>query len=536
MIPDDRRTDWLICTAASILFCLLTLQHLRLPGPNTDEVFTAAPAVNFYNNTNHSEPPQIDPSIVPIFGRGLPLMLMTYVGGVQTFLYVPVFLLFGDSIEVVRVVPIVLAVIALWFAYFLFKYAFDRTVAVIAVFITVADPGFVFFVGRDFGPPALALLCKTAGLYFLLRWWRGKSTGYLMLASFVWGIGVYHKADFLWIIGATVVSALLLYYRELKTRLSLRVLLGAAAMFCFGALPFLVMNMIRLGVTFTLFGQSTSQVNPFEAYVEGVGIRAQQTWELMSGVASFKLFMGESPSFGPMQTSLPLFVAAGLLLLAIAAGLERDARRRKKHLFIGGLSVLVFLFTAKSPTTLMDHHLMALYPLIQGTCAAGWGSAFAGVRARLKTGILTCILIGILGTSVAIVQQTYGALEKTGGRGYWSDAVYDLAAYLRNEGRPIAAMNWGFTANLIVVSKGSLTVHRVYKEFFERGYHAAVVEPYIAGDMLYLFRDPSVDVFAPTFDALGRAASAKGFVPELQASFTERDGREVYRLYHLRQQ
>ncbi len=540
MMDGNRRADWLLCCSASILFCVLTFHDLRLPGPNTDEVFTAAPAVNFYNNSYASQPPQIDPSVVPLFGRALPLMLMTYVGSVQTFLYVPVFFIFGHSIEVVRIVPILIAVAALWFGYFFFRNAFDRTAGAIMLLLTVTDPGFVFFTGRDFGPPALALLCKMAGLYFFLRWWRTSRPLYLPLASFIFGVGVYHKADFLWIIMATAVAATMFYFGELRKRLSLRAVLFAAGAFCIGAAPFLAMNILTLGATFALFRQNQPLADQLSAFVGGIGTRAVQTFEMMNGTSSYRLFMGEHPSLSTMQELiLPVFVVAGMIALAVIASRNVRAQGSRKALFIVSSGVFVFLLTAKSPTALMDHHLMALYPLFQGISAAGWSSLLSQFRGTLKTAFVTCILVFVLAagiTGIVTVYQTYGALEQTGGRGYWSDAIYDLTTYLEKEQRPVAAMNWGFTANLITLGNGTLTVHRVYKEFFDRGYESTVVTPFIDAETFYLFQNPTVPAYASAFRAFQDAAALKGFVLELQTAFHERDGREVYRVFKLRPQ
>jgi len=40
--------DWIACVAASTVFLVLAFQDIHLPGPHYDEVFLAAPAVNFY--------------------------------------------------------------------------------------------------------------------------------------------------------------------------------------------------------------------------------------------------------------------------------------------------------------------------------------------------------------------------------------------------------------------------------------------------------------------------------------------------------
>lgn len=530
-------TDWLVCLGAGMLFCFLTMQHITLPGPNNDEVFTAAPAVNFYHNTYTSEASQIDPSVVSIFGRRIPLMVMTYVGSVETFLYVPVFALFGDGIEVIRILPILVAVIGLWFTYFFFLSAFGRNAAILTLILTLADPGFIFFTGRDFGPPAIALLCKMGGFYFLLRWWRSARTWDVVLAAFIWGLGLYHKADFLWIIAATVIAGLILYRKELLQRFTLRAGLSATAAFCIGSAPFLAMNVLTMGATFSLLKQGKPLGEQIAAYIEGLGTRFVQMADMMNGTASFRLFMGEAPALSPLQSQfLPLFVLAGFFILAGMAVGEGDRRLKRKQLFFVLVTCLVFLQTAKSPTALMEHHMMAMYPLLQGVSAAGWVLVMRRFDQGLKRVGIACILLGgtgALAVGITTTQQTYRALERTGGRGYWSDAIYELSEYLEQQRKPVASMEWGFTANLVVLAEGHLRVKRVYKEFMDHGYTSDVVVPYINEKTLYLFHTPGFKFFAPAFEALDAAAAAEGLVPVQQRIFHQRDGRPVYTIFTL---
>lgn len=535
LLPAGRRTDAIVCLLAAALFCLLTLQHLRLPGPHTDELFTAAPAVNFVEGTENSTPMQIDPSVVRIAGHPIPLMIMTYVGAVQTFLYVPAFALLGDSIETVRLLPIALAVLVLWGSYFFWCAFYNRATAILATAFLLADPGFIFFTGRDFGPPALALLCKMGGLLLFLHWWRRGSMWSLVLGAFIWGVGLYHKADFLWILTAAGIAGVLYYRRELRARLTWRRMLGAAAAFIAGAAPFLLMNALTAGATFRLLTPRTSLIGQVEAFVAALQVRAGQLVDLMSGAAPLRLFMADNPAtIPPYAFALPFVVFMGFVALVVtASGLQRTPMARKS-LFLATFAGLVFLQTAKTPTSLMPHHMMAVYPLLQGAAAAGILLLFERLRSRARTTVIASIIVLVTVPGLITTESLYGELKRTGGTGYWSDAVYQLTPFLDAQGKPVALMQWGFTSNLIVLSQGRLTLRRVYAAFMEQGTGANVAGPFIDPSSLYLFYTADSAGYRTALDALSVAAARTATVPEQIRSFHQRDGRAVYAVYQLR--
>jgi 4-amino-4-deoxy-L-arabinose transferase-like glycosyltransferase len=535
LLQAGRRTDVIVCLLAPALFCVLTLQHLRLPGPHTDELFTAAPAVNFVEGTQNTTPMQIDPSVVHVAGRPLPLMVMTYVGAVQTFLYVPAFALLGDSIDIVRLVPILLAVAVLWCSYFFWSAFFNRATAILATALLVADPGFIFFAGRDFGPPALALLCKMGGLLLVLRWWRSGKQWYLPGAAFVWGIGLYHKADFLWILAATGIAALLFCRNELRSRLTWKRTMGATAAFAAGAAPFLLMNLLTAGATFRLLTPRTTLFQQVQAFGAAVQVRAGQLTDLMSGAAPHRLFLADYPvALPPYAFVLPFVVLAGFAALVVAAAAPAHTAVARRRRFLALVVGLVFLFSAKTPTTLMPHHLMALYPLLQGAAAAGIVFLLERLRNRTRTAVIASAIALVAVPGVITTQSLYGDLTRTGGTGYWSDAIYELTPFLEGQDKPVALMQWGFTSNLIVLSHGRLTLRRVYATFMEQGIGPEAVAPYIDPSTLYLFYTADAGGYRQSLDALSTAAARQGSAPEEIRSFYQRDGRAVYAVFQLR--
>jgi hypothetical protein len=531
-----RSIDVLICAVAGGIFCLLTVHDLWLPGLHYDEVFPAAPAINFVENRYHTEPMQINPSRIRLAGREIPLMLMTYIGSVQTFIYVPSFYFFGDDLTVVRLVPIMLSLLTLWILYLLAREAFGLEVAIIVLVLLLSDTGFVFYIGRDFGPPAVALLCKIAAMYAFYVWWKGGRPLALAIGAFVLGIGLYHKADFLWVIVATLFGAIIFFHRDLRRKISVQAVMTACIAFAVGSGPFLAFNVLTGGATFTSMMNTSNGANLIGRIVSGLAMRSQQLIELMNGTAVHVLFMNARPSFSMLTTwTVPLIILTFFVLGMSLAIFDRAIRPPRAVLLVGFLAMFTFLETTVSPS-FGTHHIFASYPFFHLGAAIGLVSTFAGRfgragRAKKLPTFLVAMFALIVGFSN--VKHTYDRLEETGGVGYWSDAIYDLNDYLLKQNTPVAAMDWGFTNNLIVLSKGQLTIDRVYSQIWKDVDLEQRLESTLNDTTIYLFHSPEYTSIPSLVAAFKQATEARGFHPRTEREFFQRDGRKVYILYKL---
>lgn len=534
----DLWYDWSICLAAAIVFCLLTFQNISLPGPHYDEVFPAAPAVNFYENHYVTAPMQIDPSAVWFFGRPLPLMLMTYVGSLQTILHIVSFTLLGDGLLVVRALPIILAVFGLWASYFFFLYLFDRNVAIISLVFLLADPGFIFFTARNFGLPNLAIVCKMVGLLMLLMWWRNGRSFYLAIGAFAWGLALYHKADFLWILSAFTLAAMLFFWKEIRSRVRWSHFVLVCVFFSLGAGPFFALNIATGGETFKPLFQPDPHVLPGASFLADFWFRCKQLVRILNGTETYTLFMGKAPDLTPIQwLILPTVTIASVIYLVALCFWRKNEFPKRKVLFMCTTVVLILVQTAKTPfNSLGGWHLMALYPFLHGLTAFALTKFTSSIQQkyrRLGMIAVTALITLVSLSGLATTRQTYRALETTGGSGSWSDAIYDLSDYLEKRNAPVAAMDWGFTNNLIVLSKGRLSIIRVYAETWKDGDLQNLLKETLNDTTLYLFHSHEYTTIPSLYDAFTDAVAAQRYRIRVEKEFFQRDGRRVYVLYRL---
>lgn len=529
------RNDWLFCLVAAALFLMGTLWHLSLPGLQYDESLAAAPAVNFVLGTTNSEPMQINPSVIHIFGRPLPTMVMTYIGPVKTMLHIPIFAVLGVSVETLRLLPILVVLACFPLTYDLCSRLFNRKVARITIALIALDPSHVFYLTRDVGPAALQVFFKLLALWVFWKWWQESKLRWFSSGMFLLGLGVSHKVDFLWIIGGLAMAILAVRGRELWNRLSLKATFLGALSFCIGSLPILAFNVATGGHTFKPFFSTVLQslTSSDGSLGENLWTRVLQVLQLLNGDYISMLFTGQH-----IENSVFFYFFPSMMILSIP-GLFLFIRKRQSLPYAPvGISLWIFILTVLiatcfSPTQLSGHHLIALYPMLHVAIACTLASITTLVpfvqRFRLDMALVTLLFI----TNLVTVVSLNNSLEKTGGVGFWSDAIYDLNEYLYSRGETIAAMEWGFTNNLIVLSKGKVRISRVYKEFWEKGISAEVIKPFLSEKSRYLFHTPDFTEFQPAYDGLSEAAARSGYSVHEEKFFYQRDAQKVYSIYRL---
>ncbi|MDP2935220.1 MAG: glycosyltransferase family 39 protein [Dehalococcoidia bacterium] len=155
---------------ALVIFLALTLYRLELPGLYYDEAADAVLAVQMLQG----QP-------VEIFkGAGLwlgdmayPLMVMDYVGAVNSYLLVPFFAVLGIGVESLRLLTVLGSAAAVVLTYFLARSLFGWAAAALAVLLLAVHPSFVFWSRQGIYVTSLMAPLALGGLLSLRRWHAG---------------------------------------------------------------------------------------------------------------------------------------------------------------------------------------------------------------------------------------------------------------------------------------------------------------------------------------------------------------------------
>src|SRR4051812_7396081 len=111
--------------------------------------------------------------------RDLPIMTMSYVGAVKSWLYKPILLLWNPSPVVLRAPVVVLGAITIWLFACLLKDCVNATAGALGAALLSSDPLYLVTTRWDWGPVAIQHLCLLGALVLLVRYHNNQRHSYL---------------------------------------------------------------------------------------------------------------------------------------------------------------------------------------------------------------------------------------------------------------------------------------------------------------------------------------------------------------------
>lgn len=511
---------------ALAIFLGLTLYHLELPGLYYDEAADAVLALQMV----------LGQPVELFKGAGLwlgdmayPLMVMDYVGAVNSYLLVPFFAVLGIGVESLRLLTVLGSVMSLALTYFLTRSLFGWVAAALAVLLLAVHPSFVFWSRQGIYVTSLMAPLALGGMLCLRRWQMKGSSYWFVLGLFLLGLGVSAKLLFFWV----VIALVILYLALSRKPVSIPQALGGFVALVLGAGMPIVYNLQGQG-TFALFSRNllkTEQgVNNLDM-LPNLATRAGDVFVLLDG--SFFWFLG-SIFRNPIYPYVFLACAGILIVLSVAPGL---AVFRKRVALILGFIALIFLQSGATISGLWPTHFFTLLPFAAMVIGATvWLLPRALPWTRAARSAVLVVWAALWLSSLANDLQYHQALGETGGWMAHSDGVYRLAQSLekRDDPQPLA-MDWGIKASVQVLTAGRINPQEVFQyqqepdqSFFDLTYKAMQDTR-----SLYVFRSPELTVY-PRFEQFQSLAKRLGKNTYLEETITQRDGRPLYLVYTAR--
>jgi hypothetical protein len=128
------------------------------------------------------------------------------------------------------------------------------------------------------------------------------------------------------------------------------------------------------------------------------------------------------------------------------------------------------LFIAATPIATGPHHILSLYPLphiLVGVAIAGIWRLFRdspGWLVWMARGTASAAVTLIVVSNLTLAGVFHSRLVSDGGRGYWSEAIYDLGEALQSEypEKTVVLLDWGLDAPLAVLSQGGIKMNAAF--------------------------------------------------------------------------
>jgi hypothetical protein len=513
-----------------IIICYLagTLYQLSLPGLHYDEAFEVVPTVQLLADQPTTP---FRESAITLFGKKFPLTTQDYIGALNTYAALPFLAIGGINVISLRTYSILVGLLTLFLAHgFTADLSGRHTAGLAAAALLAVNPTFLFWSRQGIFVTAITAAIGLGAAWSWLRWWRRKAYRFALLGAFLFGLGLYAKLLFVWLIVA-LLGAFILRYPKLiihpiqnwpRFDLSGKQIFGLILAGVGGCWPWILYNM-QTGGTF----KSLSD-NAYISYynVDNTDLLTN-LWTRLGQVITL-LNSGHLWYLGNIYVNNTMAV---IFALALILSLWLAIKNKTATVLIP--FIIISLVVGQSIVTIsalwITHFaLIMVWPAIALAVSGRELARFlSGQRwAKVALGLTFTVLII---TEAKTSLNYHQALTLSGGLSTHSDAIYDLATWLdQRADRPVIAMDWGLAAPVTFLTAGKIQAVEVFGYGWATGDHfAEIVTPYLAPEAAtFLWRAPDEIIFdrSPNFKALYHPLGLEETILE---AFYERSGRPI---------
>lgn len=481
-----------------------------------------------------------------LFGNEIPVMILTYIGALKTWLMNLVFAVWPPGPVSLRLPTVLVGAGTILLFWLLLDRTVSRRAAWAGAALLATDPLFIITDAADYGPTALQHAFKLGALVLLVAYHRRPAAWRLAGAFFLLGIALWDKAVFVWLLAALAVAGVAVFWREIRVHVSLRNIGIAAGGFVVGALPFLIYNIARPLETFRLNAHLGAD-NPFIKVVllkrtlDGSGMFGYITsWDggprpvAPRGLTQHLAF-AISRMFGAPHTDWMMWAALAAVALT---GLVWRTRARRPLLF-----ALLFVAVTWSAMFLATgaggavHHVILLWPF-PAMIVAVVVSELAARFKRYKTAGLVAVAGVLCFSNLLVVNQYYVELVRNGPGVRWTDAFPRLTAWLYDaRARRIAIADWGILETLNLMSEGELPIEGAgggLRPDASAQDREEIANLLAAPDTIWVTHGEAVEQWPGSKAALLKTAAASGYSAELLQTIQDRNGRAIFEIFRFR--
>jgi 4-amino-4-deoxy-L-arabinose transferase-like glycosyltransferase len=520
-----------------LYFFLAGLAFLGNIGTEDDETIFAMPFLK----------PASWTSAIRIGHSRIPLMIMSYIGSLKSWLYRPILSIFGTGTVAIRVPVLLAGVGSIWLFFLLLRRMAGLRAALIGCAILATDATYLLTTVFDWGPVALQHLLLLAGFLGLARFYQERSHRALFWGFFFLGMALWDKALAIWMLSGAGVAALVVFGRQMLALFTRRRMAIAALGFVLGALPLLIYNAKNHWTTFAgNFHKDTSDL-PGKARMlmntaKGGGLFGwmfDENWQTPQPHAprgiDQRLSANISSLAGHPREHL-LFYA--FLLAVLLIPLARGDAVRLIIAAILAMAIAWIQMAVNANTGGSVHHTILLWPLPQMVVAVSFAAASrrlgrAGIAVLAAAGLAMTVTGAAVGAEYHYVSYTYG------GSPGWTDAIFPLTGYMK--GLPykhIYCIDWGMLDSLRLLSHGTLPGLLVGDDPVSHAQltedeRATVLREVADPDGVFIAHTKDYENFKGVNEKLLKFAGENGYAREMLRVIPDSYGRPAYEVYRL---
>ena len=399
----------------------------------------------------HGAPPFVHDaaSWITLFGRSWPLMIIPYVGATKAYVALPLFAALGTSAEVARLAGILLGGLGIAGLVTLIGTQVGPGAGLLVGALLAIHPSYLDFTVFDNGGVSVWMGAFGLIALALAHHLHRRSTISALLLGIAAGLGVWARANVVWLLASAIAAAFFVWGRRAlpRTKHVAAMVLGGLC----GAIALITYELRSRGATFQYMSSTRQDLS-----ARLLAPRLRGLAEVMVADREQRQIWG-GPRVPPWQLGLgAALLAVVLLSVFIPAFGGNAAMARWRRAFSAATGVLTAILLL-SRLNVSQHHIVAVLPLAVAALAI-----LAVEVVRRSRSALTPLAAAAAGLVVLCLTwdiRIDRGLNATGGKRVFSSAISEISAYL--ESHPVAPdrlkiLDWGFQNNLYVISRGSV--------------------------------------------------------------------------------
>jgi 4-amino-4-deoxy-L-arabinose transferase-like glycosyltransferase len=476
----------------------------------------------------------------------IPIMLMTYVGALKSWIYGPILKIFGAGPMTLRVPMLLAGVASLWLFFLLVRRVAGERAALIGCGLLAVDSMYLVTACFDWGPVALQHLLLAAGILLLVRFFQERKTWLLFWGAFLLGLMLWDKALGVWMLSGLGAATIVTLRRHIVAAWTLPRLAIAILGFVLGALPLIVYNAGHQWNTFGgNFHRDTSQIAGKAIFLAntagGPGLFGWMTSEESQTPTPHQpkgaietVSAGISALAGHPRHHLLLYAFVLALLLTPWV---RGAALRTSAFCLIAMAVAWVQMAITANTGASVHHTILLWPLPEMVIAVSFASSSrrlgrAGIPA-VAAALAVMMLSGAL-----VINEYYAVMVRFGGSAGWNGAIWPLSDYLKGiPAKKVICMDWGIAEPLQFLNRGKLPLAWGADAVSQPELSAKdrqTVEGMISEPgSLFIAHTQAYEVFPGRSPRLAKFAEESGYRREILRTVSDGYGRDFFEVYRF---
>ncbi|HLG99461.1 MAG TPA: hypothetical protein VKX49_24335 [Bryobacteraceae bacterium] len=472
----------------------------------------------------------------------MPIMHMSYVGALKTWLYTPIAAFWTPGAAMLRVPALAIGALTIVLFWLLLESLNGRVAAWTGCLLLASDTAFVLTTVFDWGPVAIQHLLLTAILLLCVLWWRGRADGWLFLAAVCAGLAFWDKAVFVWMF-AGLIAGSMGFWRGIWQRLSWRRFALVVVGLCLGAAPLIYYN-FSSDPKFLTFRANT-RLTPGQFGPKFRVLRMTWNGSALFGYMVYQDADRPKPArsaverasfalhgiFGDRRRGYLEFALAVSIVLLPFLWRSRARMPALFTLIAGGIGWTVMALLDGGGSV---HHAVLLWPLPElfaAICLAEGSAQFRFGRAALTVAVAFLVAANLL-----LANQYLFQFVRNGGSGSWTDAIYALAEEVR-QSKQVLLVDWGAQDPLSFLNQDHPSVRTVADPFLPPGEpeasRKADLELLSNPDAVWVEHTASSEVSRGINERLRQAAAAAGFDQAVLSTVCDQNGRPIFETFHF---